>query len=199
MKNRIGPIAHAAALSFFLAIVFCNGVVAQTVTAGSNIWAVYNATTNPTGQGCNNCHGASGPRANVASDSNATNLTNASTLLLDVWNNIASMNKYGTGGASALGSTDRKSLALYLESVINTTPRTYVTAFNATITNQSLNAYVRNGTSGASIDVIEAVTNPANGTVSFVSTAGSESFTYNPSSNFTGSDSFTYRARNTSN
>jgi mono/diheme cytochrome c family protein len=167
---------------------------AQTVSEGADHWQPFNVTTNPTGKGCSNCHGASpsGARANAAGSS-TTAATGAGIIAAAVANNAE------TGmGSISLTSTQRQSLSLYIESVVNTTPLAVAVNFNTAKT-QSLTNKVVMDTGATLLNVLE--TDPADvpgkGSVSYDDDA-SPAFTYTPTTNQCGADTFKYRARRSS-
>jgi mono/diheme cytochrome c family protein len=129
---------------------------------------------------CDICHGASpsGARANAA---------NAASMILNAQNNVSDM-----AGVS-LTASERTSLATYIESVINTTPRSLTTSYNANFV-LNVGGVVALNTNASHLTTFVTVDAPAKGTLTY--NTATPSITYNPNACQTGSDSFQYRVRN---
>ena len=175
------PRAHTDGLDrirrFFTVIGFAaalSPLLASEAQASEAIWLA----------NCDGCHGATpaGARVNAANGS--------ATLFNAIFNALpGSMG----GFVASLSSAQKTSLGTYIESVLNSTPQSMgTTPYNVTEV-LNLGTKITMG-SLAGFNVLETVSGPSRGTVTY--NTATPSLTYNPATCEAGSDSFTYRARN---
>ena len=176
MCKRITTGAVARAFQAALTLVFLAlGVVPE---AGATL-ALYNTH-------CSGCHGA--PSAGRKNAANAVAIIDAA---------IAANGTTGMGFISGTTTpAERSSIATYIDSVVNPSNVTSNPAFQSSDT-VSLASRLQMSTAVANLTVIQSVSTPGKGTVSY--NAGAPDFTYNAGVCQTGADSFTYRARNAGN
>ena len=170
-----------ATLVLFALLLGSTGASAQSVGAGLNLWANFNAVTNPTGQGCTGCHGTPPgiPQVNAA---NAVSVLNSA-----ISNNVGP----GAMGAFAgLSTTDRASLALYIGSTTAQSQATSVN-FGGSTAIALINIATTSGASQV-ITALSTVTGPLRGTLSaYNNTAASVTYTHTALNCTT--DTFTFR------
>ncbi len=167
---------------------------AQSIAAGANIWAPFNAMTNPTGQGCGGCHGTppSLPQKNAG---NAVAVFNAA---------IAANAGNFMGAYSGMSGTDRQSVALYIgssggvtESASHSVTVNYgssgnlITPLNIGVSYTSASM---TGLNGGTVQQIATTSGPTRGTLasSTLTTAGA-TFSYNHTATNCTADSITYQ------
>lgn len=183
---RQGPLAGASKgliSGVLLAILLGLAVKAhaQSISSGSSLWS---------SKTCSGCHSLSAGDARVnAADPSSTSAAGSGIIARAIANNAVT----GMGGISTT-DTERRSIAMYIESIVNVTPISVSVSYN-TAKVQNLGNYVVMNSSATDLDVLETGTSASKGSVTY--SVATPSFTYTPTSGQCGSDSFTYRARDT--
>jgi mono/diheme cytochrome c family protein len=182
-ETRKSALAGLAPIMLGMLCILGSSAQAQSISSGQTLW---------TSKGCNGCHGTSPDtgRRNAA-DASSSSSGGSSIISRAIANNAAT----GMGGISTT-DTERRSLAMYIESILNVDPISTSRSYN-TGAKTFLTSRVIMSTSATGLNVLETGTSPGKGAVTY--STSDPSFTYTPSVNQCGSDSFTFRARNTSN
>ena len=165
-------------------VFFSTTANAQSIAAGTNLWAAFNAITNPTGKGCAGCHG-------TPADLPQMNAANAVTVLDSA---IANNAGFSMATFSALTAIERSSLALYIGSTTTQAQSTSVN-FGASVSISLGN--VRTTSSGlvpasAVITGLSTASAPTRGTLSAYNNV-TASVTYTHTASNCTVDSFQFR------
>lgn len=116
-------LAQMAAVFAAVAMLQMGTASAQSVAAGANLWAAFDAVTNPTGKGCSGCHG-------TPPDILRRNAANAASVITSAITNNAGL---AMGAFATLTLTEKQSLALYIGSTISGSQSASV-AYNSSVT-----------------------------------------------------------------